>query len=417
MPRPLFRQQAMEHFQHRLHGDVLVLPKFAHSSLGLLLLVWIIAVLIWLGYSQYTRHETVQGWLEPAAGVAKHYAPEYRGIIAAVHVREGQEVLAGQALLTINGDHQISAEQSVEQALLNEYQQQLSSAVRALQQQQQIHALQIQSSQQQIEAATSDLKQINTLKQIAQQRLRLISNRIETLISVRQQGHITASKTDALQEQRLAMQIQVQALIREQQNQANRILQLGTEAQLLPHQYNTAREQIHHQVSELTQQITKVNGQRKYTVVASRDGVINNLHVKLGQSVTANQALLSIVPLNFITEAQLLVPIRAAGLLFIGQHIDIRYHAFPHQKFGLYSGELSNISSALVLPNEMPNVPIAIQEPMYLVKAKLNSSVLTGIGQPVNLKPGMTFYADIKLEEHSLIEWIMQPIVSLKSRL
>lgn len=63
MSRPLFRQQAINHLQHRLHGDVLVLPKLSHSVVGLLLLLWVIAVLVWLFYGQYARQETVQGWL------------------------------------------------------------------------------------------------------------------------------------------------------------------------------------------------------------------------------------------------------------------------------------------------------------------------------------------------------------------
>ena len=121
MSRPLFRQQAINHLQHRLHGDVLVLPKLSHSVVGLLLLLWVIAVLVWLFYGQYARQETVQGWLEPSAGVAKHYAQNNRGIVKTVHVEEGQEILSGQALLTINGDRQLSAGQSVEQALLDEY--------------------------------------------------------------------------------------------------------------------------------------------------------------------------------------------------------------------------------------------------------------------------------------------------------
>lgn len=195
------------------------------------------------------------------------------------------------------------------------------------------------------------------------------------------------------------------------------MVQLRSELQLLPQEHAANRVQLQKQVSELTQQITQVNGQREYTVIASRDGIISNLHLKPGQSVSANQALLSIVPNDSDIAAQLLVPVRAAGFLFTGQHIDIRYDAFPYQKFGLYAGELTSISSTVLLPNDIPDAPIGIQEPVYLVTAKLQSSSVEAFGKPVNLKPGMTFSADIELSERSLIEWVLEPILSLKGRL
>lgn len=417
MSRPLFRQQALSHLQHRLHGDVLVLPKLSHGLIGGLILLWFMAVLVWLFYGQYARQETVQGWLEPTGGVAKHYSQNHRGIVKTVHIQEGEAIIAGQALLTINGDRQLSEGMSVEQALLNEYQIQLTGANNALRQQQQILTLQTQSLQQQIQAAKTDLEQIKNQQNIVQQRYDLVNARIERLSGMQQQGHVAESDLDVLQEQRLAIQSEVQALTRDQLNQTNRMVQLRTELQLLPQEYASNRIQLQKQASELTQQITQVKGQREYTVIASRDGIVSNLHLKPGQSVNANQALLSIVPSDSDIAAQLLVPVRAAGFLFTGQQIDIRYDAFPYQKFGLYEGELTNISSAVLLPNDLPNAPIAIQEPMYLVKAKLNSSSVEAFGKPVSLKPGMTFSADIELSERSLIEWVLEPIFSLKGRL
>lgn len=194
-----------------------------------------------------------------------------------MHVEEGQEILSGQALLTINGDRQLSAGQSVEQALLDEYKIQLSGAKNALEQQKQILELQTQSLRQQIKAAQADLEQIQSQQHIVRQRLSLISARIERLTSMRQQGHVAESDLDILQEQRLSIQSDVQALTRDQLNQTNRIVQLRTELQLLPQEYAANRVQLQKQVSEVTQQITQVNSQREYTVVASRAGVILSL--------------------------------------------------------------------------------------------------------------------------------------------
>ena len=417
MARPLFRQQALNHMQHRLHGDVLTLPNPSHTLITLLLLLWVAALIVWLFYGQYARQETVLGWLEPPGGVAKHFAQNHRGIIKSVLVEDGQLVSAGQALLMVNGDRLLSAGISVEETLITEYQAQLKGAKSALNQQAQILELQSLSLNQQINAANEDLKQIDNQGHIVSQRADLVTARINRLNAMQQQGHIAEAELDNLHEQQLAIKSEIQALARDKLAQNNRIMQLQTDLQLLPQEYTAKRIQLQKQVSELSQQITQVSGQREYTVVASRDGIVSNLHLKPGQSVSANQSLLSIVPQNSDIEAQLLVPVRAAGFLYNGQHIDIRYDAFPYQKFGLYTGQLTSVSSAVLLPNDLPDAPITISEPMYLVKVSLNSSTVEAFGNPIVLKSGMTFSADIKLSERSLIEWVLEPILSLKGRL
>jgi len=234
MARPLFRQQALNHMQHRLHGDVLILPNPSHTLITVLLLFWVAGLAIWLFYGQYARQETVQGWLEPPGGVAKHFAQNHRGIVKSVLVEDGQAVSAGQALLIINGDRLLSAGISVEETLITEYQTQLNGAKRALNQQAQIFELQSLSLNQRISAAHEDLKQIDNQGQIVSQRADLVTARINRLNAMQQQGHIAEAELDNLHEQQLAIKSEMQALTRDKLAQNNRIVQLQTDLQLLP---------------------------------------------------------------------------------------------------------------------------------------------------------------------------------------
>lgn len=91
MTERLFRQEAIEHQRHRLHGDVLLLPKFSHTLITGVLLLWIVAIAVWLATSVYARKETAFGWLEPPTGVIRIY-PEDSGIIESILVNEGDYV-------------------------------------------------------------------------------------------------------------------------------------------------------------------------------------------------------------------------------------------------------------------------------------------------------------------------------------
>lgn len=53
-------------------------------------------------------------------------------------------------------------------------------------------------------------------------------------------------------------------------------------------------------------------------------------------------------------------------------------------------------------------------EPFYRVTVSLVRQVITAYGKPEPLKPGMLFDADILGERRRLIEWIFEPLYSLR---
>ena len=106
-----------------------------------------------------------------------------------------------------------------------------------------------------------------------------------------------------------------------------------------------------------------------------------------------------------------------ASFLREGQALHIRYDAFPYQKFGVQTGEITNISPSLILPGELIDVPISINEPAYLVTAKISANEILAYGNNISLKAGMTFSADVHLSQRTLMEWLMEPIYSIKGKL
>ena len=58
-----------------------------------------------------------------------------------------------------------------------------------------------------------------------------------------------------------------------------------------------------------------------------------------------------------------------------------------------------------------------LSEPVYRIQAKLDKQFIEGYGKEFNLKSGMLFNADIMLDKRSLIDWMLDPILSVKGRL
>lgn len=418
-PKALFfRAQVIEQRADRLHGDVLLLPRVRHSVLIALLLIWLLAVVFWLATSTYSRKETVAGWLEPPAGVVRLY-PEASGQIKKILVKEGDWVKIGQPLIIINGDKTLADGENLELRLLEEFESQrrlLTEQIdRAAKTQQQREA----SLQRQVDSIQHNLGLMDEQLVTLDARHTLIKDQLERYHPLVEAGHISRLEYDQVLSQELSVRSERQALLREIGNQRDLLSQRLTDLQLLPQDAANDLDQLQSRLSELAQQIAQLHGQRAHIIVATRAGMVNNLQAREGHFVSsANPVpLLTLADNNSPLVAHLLVPVRSAGFLEPGQRLDIRYDAFPYQKFGLYQGEVESVAKTALLPNELLNAPVTLQEPVYRVEARLHEQGVSAYGQNIPLRAGMTLTADVELAERRLWQWLLEPIYSLKGRL
>jgi len=412
----LFRQQVLEKQVDRLRGDILLLPRFSHTAILTLLLIWVVAVFIWLTVGSYSRKESVTGWLEPVSGVAKVYA-ERSGIIKQVLIREGDRVIKGQPLIVVNGDRILADGKNLESILLEEYESQKNLVNEQMERGDKIYRQQLYDIDQRIAASSEDLALLEKQMELQARHYALITEQVERYRLLKRNGHISSAEMDGVIAQELELYVDRQELARSRVNLRNQIQQLERDRLLLPEEYANSSDQLRAHLSDLAQQIARLHGQRAYIIKATRAGVVSNLQVVEGHQAQTNIPLLSVIPEGHTLIAQLLVSVRSAGFLREGQSVKIRYDAFPYQKFGLYSGTVLEVSDSVILPDELHHVPIVVGEPVFKVTAKLAESTVNAYGQRFPLKPGMTLSADIQLSERSLLEWLLEPIYSLKGRL
>jgi membrane fusion protein len=418
MFKGLFRKEALDQHRQRLHGDVLLLPKFSHTALISLLVIWLAAVFVWLIFSSYAKKETVNGWLEPPTGVVRIY-PENTGIIQAVLVSEGQQVKLGDVLLSVSNDIVLGSGQQLEESLIAEFQHQenllqdqLTRLVPAFKEQESTLVKQIQSGK-------AELSLIDAQKITAKNRDALLQDRYTKYTELKKQGHVSQLELDQINEQKMAVYNQLKELERADVAQKNTISRLQSQLALLPQEKANQQSIIQEKLSELFQQKNQIIGKSTQLIKAPRDGIVNNLQAIEGQQAMLGRTtpLLTLLPENSELKAQLLVPVRSAGFLAEGQLLTLRYDAFPYQKFGMYQATIEKVSSTILLPNELLNAPLTIQEPVYRITAQLDRLAVQAYGKDFPLRPGMTLNADIKLSERSILQWLLEPIYSLQGRL
>lgn len=418
MMQGLFRQQAIEHQQDRLYGDVILVPRLSHTLIISILLFWLFITIVWLSACTYARKETVSGWVEPPSGIVRIY-PEDTGLINKIYVAEGELVVAGQRLMTISSDRILATGVPLESQMLDEYKSLQARLSEQLLRTTSIFDRKKDNLQERIIAAKLELEMVEKQLNTAQDRRALAQKQVQRHQNLMKQNYISSRELDNATEQELSLESDWQALMRSKIEQKNLIEQLKTELILLPEERANALNELTKEIGEINLQVMGVNGQRSRTISAAKDGVVTNLQAIEGQQVTPESKipLLTLLPTDINLNVHLLVPVRAVGFVEPGQRLDVRFDAFPYQKFGLYDGEIKSVTKTLLLPNELSNSPIALNEPAYRVVATLKQSYVHAYGKDFPLKPGMTLSADVRLGDRTLMQWFLDPIYSLQGRL
>lgn len=417
MRKGLFRQQAIEQQCSPIAGTLLVTPRTSFMVTTIVLIAWLIAVLLYLNTSSYARKASVSGWLESSQGVQKVYAAKRRGRIEQIMVEEGQVVEAGAPLLTLDYAVQQAGNTSVEATLLEQLRAKKQRLIDVHRATLNVQAQEVSNLTHKIAERRSNLDVLEKIASMAAAAHTLNQKQLSSIVTLADTGHATTAERD---DQILTTLSSEQALTRAHQEIALAKDELAVLIQKrldLPTHYAISLAENENAISDLTTQIITLENDAYQTLYAAETGVIANLQVKAGQHIDPNIPLLSLLPRENTIEAKILVPVHAAGFIEEGQGLDIRYDAFPYQKFGLQKGNIVTISPALILPGEWANSPVSIDEPVYVITASLHRDSINAYGTHIALKVGMTFSADVSLSQRTLIEWLLEPLYSISGRI
>ncbi len=414
----LFRKEAISHQNERLTGAITLAQPISIKLTVLILVSVAITIITFLFSAEYSRKETVRGFLMPNKGVIKSYANQ-GGTIEKLWVKEGDKVVKGQSLATIivqqNNSNGIDlstqlAEQlnAQENLLIDEISQHKTLKIQELSN---LHAQSI--------ALDNEKVALEEQLLLADEKLMLLNEQQLDFNQLNKNGYISNLEKDRQQQALLEAKQEKQNIARLLLQQQNQLNQLTFNIKNIPQQYTLRINSLKRQQADLQRQLAQVSSNYKYTITASNSGIVTGVQVVEGETLSQSKAqskpLLHILPEGSELIAELLLPTRSAGFIQVGNNTRLRFDAFPYQRFGFINSEITRIDQTLITPNEI-QLPIALQEPVYRLRAKLNQQQMKAFGKEFDLKSGMLFEADIMLEQRTLIEWLLEPIYSLRGR-
>ncbi|MGS2719857.1 HlyD family efflux transporter periplasmic adaptor subunit [Paraglaciecola aestuariivivens] len=410
----LFRKEAIKQQSERLTGEISLAQPLSIQLTVIVLVCVAISIIVFLFNAEYARKETVRGFLMPDKGMIKSFANQ-GGIIEKLWVKEGDKVAKGQSLATIVIKQHNFQGIDLSSQLIEQLQQQNQLLQDEIQQHQQLKQQEIANLDTQQQALKKQRWALKNQYQLANDKLNILHMQQQQLGQLNEQGFVTSLEKDQQQQALLEAKQEKQNIARLLLQLENDLNQIAFNHTNIPQQYTLRINNLKRQQADLQRQLAQVNSNHKYTITASNSGLVTGIQVVEGETLNSTKPLLHILPEGSELIAELLLPTRSAGFVQIGNITRLRFDAFPYQRFGFIESEIIRIDQALISPNEI-QLPIALQEPVYRLRAKLNQQQMLAFGKSFNLKSGMLFEADIMLERRSLIEWLLQPIYSLKGR-
>lgn len=159
------------------------------------------------------------------------------------------------------------------------------------------------------------------------------------------------------------------------------------------------------EISNLRSELAEIQVNLRYQVLRSPvAGVVFDLQPKgRGYTGRSSETLMKIVPLNAL-EAKVEIPSSDIGFVRNGMKVDLSIDSFPATDFGVLHGEIEQLGSDALPPDP------AKQQPEYRYPAIIalkSQTLLQKNGQNLQLQPGMSLTANIKLRKVTYLQLLL----------
>jgi membrane fusion protein len=415
----LFRPEVVEGRRQQWLGSIQLIRPVSLAVLTTLVAVTAAATVMYLSLGEYTRKARVSGYLVPDRGVIR-LVPPLAATVVERHVAEGQVVKRGDVLFvlsmeraTLRGDTQAAVQAS------------LAAREKSLKQstehQQRLQQSQVAALQRQVADMRGELAQMEAEAALQAQRLALAQQAQARLESLRKDNFVSSAQVQTKAEEVLGLRAQLQGLERQRAAQQREIGNLEAQARELPLRMQAQQGELERDLAVVAQRAAESEAQSRLVVRAPEDGMVTAVVAQRGQPVTPTVALASLVPADAKLQAHLFAPSSAVGFLHSHQPVQLRYQAYPYQKFGHQAGQVLQVSKTPLQAAELAELSLPSRrgdehEPLYRITVTLDRQAVQAYGQAQPLAPGMQLDADVMLDRRRLIEWIFEPLLSVTGR-
>jgi len=414
---------------------VLEIQQAPPSPIGRAILWTILAVFtagaVWATFGWIDIVATAQGKIIPS-GYSKTIQPYETGVIASIHVQDGQTVKKGDVLIELDP----TLNRADRDRAVNEYRAAKVEAARLraliagrstfeapgdsdpayVVLQQQLLRDQLAEYQAKVAAAQHLVDQRKAALDQTRENIirleatvpmeaeraaaykRLLEHEAVTKMDFLQAEGQRIDKTQELAGQKKKLQQDMAALAEADKHYRAMISEFQQSKQV---ELSAAETKAASLAQDVTKAGQKADLQRLTTPI---DGVVQQLAVHtVGGVVTPAQPLLIVVPQEHPVEVEAQVENKDVGFVSEGQLVEIKVEAFPFTLYGTIPGRVLTVSGDAA--------PIEKVGLVYPTRVSMDRGTIQVEGKQVHLTSGMAVTVEIKTGQRRVIEYLLSPLL------
>jgi membrane fusion protein len=412
--KQLFRERALASVRQRWFGPVtLVTPP---SMLLVISVACLVIVMLGTAVASIQIPDRVRtyGVLMPAEGLLKVKAPR-SGRVERLPIANGDSVRQGQVLLRLSGSQRAPGREPELTARIESLGRDLRLLDEAVDRQpgladarERLNRRRLRLTEERIAAAQAEVRTRGEKASIVAARAERIGrlavanaiaddaaeDSVAAVLVSRAAKLATEQRVLALQDERLRIE---QQLAQERDGLAR-----------MMRDYGTRRE-------ALLRQIAASELQSALEVTSPGDGLVTGLTVRVGEDVAVGEVLMTVYAPESRLEARLFLSPDNAGMISVGQQVELQLKAYPHQVFGTQSAVVTSISNVVLAPDEV-DVDLLLAGPVFVVRARLRQGAIRVGKRSWTLPPGTSFQADLVRARWPLYRWLFRSVSGDSSR-
>ncbi len=377
---------------------------------GSLLSTFFLALLVLLAFGGvvFVRVPTtieMSGWLAPADGEIQLRVPGQARVVE-IAVREGEEVVGGQVLAVLSPDRaSITGLNANENALASLSQQIAIIDGRVVEIEQQ-NRNQREAWEIRIAAMRADLEDAAELFRLQEELIALARRQYDSMAALVARGSGAQTTLDDRYAAFLLAQREALELENTQRSLETSIQELSLQSAASGHETQALLHQLRQERAVLEQRHAEILVEREYSILAPASGVVGTIPNREGDSVTAGDLLLTVLPGNSELQAHILASSELIGAIHTGQEVRLRYEAFPYQRFGEQAGEIVHISGSATSAEAISS-PIDFQGSVYRTIVQLQDGAIVDGSSFIPLQAGMLVTARAVTGEVTVLQMLL----------
>ena len=414
----LYRREAIEYKKNHWQGKALLLAGLPAWLIMLLSAIFLMMLIATVTFCSFTQRIDVRGEVITLPHSINIFSPQ-QGSVINQFVSIGDLVEKDAPLYEIDISRNTSSG-NVSAAQVGVINEKILNSQGIIEKLTRNKSETVSAIEVQLKTATESLKETNRMLTNTQTGLKKMHDNLSSYDGYLKKGYITKDQYNYQHSLYFQQQSAYQSLVSQKMQLESQLTQLNSDKITKAADFDNQILTQNNQTNDYRNQLVESNANGNLIIKAMTSGRIESLSVTKGQMVDNGSSLAQIKPTGDIEYYLILwLPNNAIPYVKPGDTINIRYDAFPSDKFGQFPGQVMSISSMPASRQEMSEYTNvnngAVQQELALYKAliKIKNKEFEYNGKNLKLSDGLKAQAIVFLEKRPLYMWMFTPFYKM----